>query len=108
VVVVPKTPVVGEARPVDRRVTEALAELFRNFSDPTRVSLLMQLADGELRVSELAGRVGLSVSAVSHHLHQLRLARLVRRRRAGRAAYYRLDDEHVEALLTAGLDHVQH
>jgi DNA-binding transcriptional ArsR family regulator len=85
-----------------------LAELFRSFSDPARVSLLVQLSQGELRVSELAERVGLSISAVSHHLHQLRLARLVRRRRVGRAAYYRLDDEHVEALLTAGLDHVRH
>jgi DNA-binding transcriptional ArsR family regulator len=26
----------------------------------------------------------------------------------GRAVYYRLDDEHVEALLEAGLNHVRH
>ena len=85
-----------------------MAELFRTFADPTRVAILIELARGEERVSELAQRVGLSASAVSHHLHGLRLARVVRRRRAGRAAYYRLDDEHVEALLEAGLEHVRH
>ncbi len=91
-----------------RARAEALAELFRTFADPTRAALLMELARGEQRVTELAGRVGLSVSAVSHHLHGLRLGRVVRRRRVGRAAYYRLDDAHVEALLKAGLEHVRH
>jgi DNA-binding transcriptional ArsR family regulator len=86
-----------------------LADLFRTFADPTRAGLLLELArGGEQRVSDLAERVGLSPSAISHHLHSLRLMRVVRRRRVGRAAYYRLDDEHVEALLEAGLNHVRH
>jgi DNA-binding transcriptional ArsR family regulator len=86
-----------------------LAELFRTFADATRAGLLLELArSGEGRVSDLAERVGLSCSAVSHHLQNLRLTRVVRRRRVGRAVYYRLDDEHVEALLEAGLNHVRH
>lgn len=99
----------GGARSAHERTAEALAELFRTFADATRAGLLLELArGGEQRVSDLADRVGLSPSAVSHHLHSLRLTRVVRRRRAGRAAYYRLDDEHVEALLEAGLNHVRH
>jgi DNA-binding transcriptional ArsR family regulator len=97
------------AGPARERTAEALAELFRTFADTTRAALLLELAQGgEQRVSDLAERVGLSPSAISHHLHSLRLMRVVRRRRVGRAAYYRLDDEHVEALLEAGLDHVRH
>jgi len=95
-------------RPGSQRTAEALAELFRTFADTTRTGLLLELARGEGRVSDLAERVGLSPSAISHHLHSLRLSRVVRRRRVGRAVYYRLDDEHVEALLEAGLNHVRH
>jgi DNA-binding transcriptional ArsR family regulator len=95
-------------RPGSQRTAEALAELFRTFADATRAGLLLELARGEGRVSDLAERVGLSPSAISHHLHSLRLTRVVRRRRVGRAVYYRLDDEHVEALLEAGLNHVRH
>ena len=87
---------------------EALAELFRTFANATRARLLLELAGGEKRPSELAEGVGLSLSGVSHHLLGLRLARVVRRRRAGRSVYYRLDDEHVESLLKAGLEHVRH
>ena len=87
---------------------EALAELFRTFANATRARLLLELAGGEKRLSELAEAVGLSVSAVSHHLQGLRLARVVRRQRVGRSVFYRLDDEHVESLLKAGLEHVRH
>lgn len=87
---------------------EALAELFRTFANATRARLLLELTGGEKRLSELAEAVGLSVSAVSHHLQGLRLARVVRRQRVGRSVFYRLDDEHVESLLKAGLEHVRH
>lgn len=84
-----------------------LADIFRVLSDPTRLRIVEALADRELCVCDLAAVVGSSASSVSHHLRQLRQLKLVRYRREGRMAYYRLDDEHVEELLRIGLEHAR-
>jgi DNA-binding transcriptional ArsR family regulator len=52
--------------------------------------------------------VGISESAVSHHLRGLRQMRLVRARKQGRLVYYMLDDDHIADLFQRGLDHVLH
>ncbi len=62
-------------------------------SDPTRVRLLALLADEELSVAELTAAVGLAQSRVSTHLGKLRDAGLIRGRREGASAYYRLDEQ---------------
>jgi ArsR family transcriptional regulator len=51
--------------------------------------------------------LGLRQSTVSHQLRLLRALRIVRFRKAGRVAYYTLDDPHVAALLAQGLDHIR-
>ena len=81
------------------RSVESIAEGFKLLGDPTRVRLLDALTHGERCVCDLAGLVGISESAVSHQLRLLRTARLVRVRRAGRLAFYALDDHHVVGLL---------
>ena len=96
-------------RPIlDQRTAGRVAELFRAFSDPSRVRLISLLANREMNVGALAEAVGVSESAVSHHLRGLRQMRLVRARKDGRQVYYKLDDDHVAALFRQGLDHVQH
>jgi len=85
-----------------------LAELFRALSDPSRVKILSILLKQELNVNALAAAVGISESAVSHHLRGLRQMRIVRARRQGREVYYSLEDDHVASLLRQGLDHVLH
>jgi DNA-binding transcriptional ArsR family regulator len=88
---------------------DELAEIFKILGDPTRLRLLAALTDGgEMCVHELCARLGMSQTAVSHQLRTLREARLVRPRRAGREIFYALDDEHVVALLQAGLRHAGH
>ena len=52
--------------------------------------------------------MGISESAISHHLRGLRQMRLVRARKAGRQVFYSLDDDHIQDLLQRGLDHVLH
>lgn len=93
---------------MDEHTAAQVAELFRAFSDPRRVRLIAALAEGELNVGALAEIVGVSESAVSHHLRGLRQMRLVRARKDGRQVFYELDDDHVAALFRQGLDHVQH
>jgi DNA-binding transcriptional ArsR family regulator len=93
---------------LDERTAAQVAELFRAFSDPSRVRIIAALAQGELNVSALAQAAGISESAVSHHMRGLRQMRLVRARKDGRQVFYGLDDDHVAALFKQGLDHVQH
>jgi ArsR family transcriptional regulator, lead/cadmium/zinc/bismuth-responsive transcriptional repressor len=86
---------------------QSVADTFRVLGDPTRVRILDVLGDGELCVSDLAGRVGISESAVSHQLRLLRTMRLVRVRRDGRLAFYAVDDDHILELLSQARTHVQ-
>ncbi len=86
---------------------DALAETFKVLSDPTRVKILFALCKAELCVCDLSALLGMNDSAVSHHLRLLKALKLVRYRRAGRMAYYSLDDEHIEKLFQQGMEHVQ-
>ena len=86
---------------------QSLADTFRVLGDPTRVRILDALRDGELCVNDLASRIGLSESAVSHQLRLLRTMRLVRVRREGRLAFYAVDDHHILELLEQASTHVQ-
>lgn len=53
------------------------ARLFHGLSDPTRLSILLALLDGERRVTDLVAAVGSSQSNVSNHLACLRECGLV-------------------------------
>ena len=86
---------------------DAIADVFRLLGDPTRVRLVDALTHGERCVCDLAALVGLSESAVSHQLRLLRTAHLVRVRRAGRQAFYSLDDHHVVGLVHDTRKHVE-
>lgn len=88
-------------------VVESVADVFKLLGDPTRVRLLDALTHGERCVCDLAALIGLTESAVSHQLRLLRAARLVRVRRAGRMAFYALDDHHVIGLLHDTRRHVE-
>ncbi len=89
-------------------VVDGLAQTFAALADPTRLRIVAALARRELCVCDLAATIGLSESAVSHQLRQLRGLGLVRARREGRMAYYALDDDHVATLYADALTHVEH
>ena len=89
------------------RAIDLVTTTFKLLGDPTRVRLVDALTHGERCVSDLANLVGLSESAISHQLRLLRAARLVRVRRAGRLAFYALDDHHVAGLLHDTRKHVE-
>lgn len=95
-------------RQLDERSATELAALFSTLGDANRVRIIAALADETLNVGEVAECVGLSHSAVSHHLRHLRQMRLVQARKDGRYVYYHLDDDHVRALFDYGLEHVRH
>ena len=84
-----------------------LAAIFGVLADPTRLRLVAALSGRELCVCDLANVLGLRQSTVSHQLRLLRALRIVRFRKAGRVAYYTLDDPQVAALLARGLDPIR-
>ena len=96
-----------QAKLLTPQSVESVVDVFRLLGDPTRVRLLDALTHGERCVCDLASLVNLSESAVSHQLRLLRGARLVRARRAGRQAFYSLDDHHVIGLLHDTRKHVE-
>ena len=67
--------------------------LLRLLSDPTRVRLLALLEREELTVAELSAVLRLAQPRVSTHLAKLKEADLVRDRRAGVSAYYRINTD---------------
>jgi DNA-binding transcriptional ArsR family regulator len=85
-----------------------LAELYKNFSDPTRLRILIELASDAMCVQCIADRLGMSQSAISHQLRVLRNARLVKYEKEGKNVTYALDDEHVGEILKVGVEHVKH
>src|SRR3979409_2515932 len=87
---------------------DLVVEVFRMLSDSTRVQLLWALADRELAVNDLAGRVGKPAPSVSHHRARVRMARLVRTRREGTQVFYRLENDHVRQLVTDAVHNAEH
>lgn len=92
---------------LDEHTAAHVAELFRAFSDTSRVRILAAIMEQEQNVQALAKTVGISESAVSHHLRGLRQLRLVKARREGKEVYYRIEDEHIITLFQQGISHVQ-
>jgi ArsR family transcriptional regulator len=93
---------------LDGLTASRLSAVFKALSDPTRLRIVSLLAHHELCVCDVAAALGMTQSAVSHQLHQMREMRLVRKRRDGRMMYYSLDDEHVHDLYDRGVLHVEH
>jgi DNA-binding transcriptional ArsR family regulator len=85
---------------------QGLSETFKMLGDETRLKICLVLARHELCVSDVAGLVGLTESAVSHQLRIMKTMHLVTYRREGKLTYYMLDDEHIEDLIRLGVRHV--
>ena len=84
-----------------------LADLFKAFSDTTRIKLLYALMEGELCLADLVERTGATQSAVSHQLRGLKQMDLIRCRKEGKQVIYCLADDHVHTILQMGMDHVK-
>jgi DNA-binding transcriptional ArsR family regulator len=86
---------------------ERLAALFKVMGDPNRLRILWALDHEEMCVCDLAQFIGVSESAISHQLRQLRQLQLVSNRREGPVLYYRLSDDHISSLIHLALEHLQ-
>lgn len=84
-------------------VPAASIRLFKALGDESRLRILRLLAGGDLYLTEIADRMGLSKPTISHHLAQLRAAGLVTITEAGALTYYSLRRDRIaEAGLELG------
>ena len=84
-----------------------LAELFKVFGDSTRIRILFELFDEEMNVGDIADKLNMTQSAISHQLKILKQNKLVHARREGKSIYYSLADEHVSNILDMGREHLE-
>jgi ArsR family transcriptional regulator len=87
---------------------QTIGDFFKVLADKGRLTILYSLIEGELCVSEIAARTGLSPSLVSHQLRVLRHSHLVKYERRGKQSIYKLDDEHVSMLIEVAYEHLEH
>jgi DNA-binding transcriptional ArsR family regulator len=77
-----------------------MQEAYKAIADPTRRRILKCLRKGECAAGELAEKVGVGRTALSHHLMILKLADLVRVERRGQFQVYSLNTTVFQDLLT--------
>lgn len=83
-----------------------LTEFFKVLGSPTRIRILILLMEQDSCVSDLAERLDMTQSAVSHQLNLLKSNKLVRRRRDGKMIFYTLVDEHVQMVVEKGIEYI--
>jgi len=66
------------------------AEMCQVFSHPKRLEAINVLRDGEMTVSELAQRLGLTVGNLSQHLSMMKERHILLSRKEGNMVYYRI------------------
>lgn len=74
--------------PINDDTLYRLADLFKVFGDPTRIRILYVLSVEELCVQDIADRLSMTQSAISHQLRVLKQMSLVKFRRDGKTIYY--------------------
>ena len=78
--------------------TAELLAFFRALADANRLKIVGLLAGGPHHVEQLAAKLGLSSSTVSHHLARLSEAGLVSARAQGYYSVYQLETEALEGM----------
>ncbi|MCL2018914.1 MAG: metalloregulator ArsR/SmtB family transcription factor [Oscillospiraceae bacterium] len=97
---------VKEAMP-DNKSFYDLAELYKMFSDYTRIRILWALSREDMCVCDLAFLLNMTKSAISHQLKSLRLAKLIKYDKRGKMVYYSLLDDHIRSIFEKGFEHIQ-
>lgn len=80
-------------------------DLFKIFSDYTRLRIIDMLVNSEYCVQDIADHLEATQSAVSHQLKMLRDKHVVKTRKQGKQVYYSLEDNHIKEIFLIGYRH---
>ncbi len=92
---------------LNEEIVYDLADLFKVFSDSTRIRILVALFDGEYCVGDIAEMLEMSQTAISHQLRILKQNHLIKYRRQGKSMIYSLADDHVKTIINCATEHVE-
>ncbi len=103
----PGRPAPAPAASRPRETLVAAGELLRALAAPVRISIVLQLREGERCVHELVDALGVAPPLLSQHLRVLKAAGVVYGERHGREVVYRLVDDHLSHLVVDAVPHVE-
>ncbi len=92
----------------DEQITERLAALYKAFSEPIRIEILLAMLHDEICVRDLAILLEVSQPRVSNQLKYLKQSRLIKCRKEKNNIFYSLNDAHIGHILSIGLEHISH
>ncbi len=92
---------------MEEEIVYDLADLFKVFSDSTRIKILYSLFDENLCVSQIVDKISVSQTAVSHQLRILKQNHLVKYTRDGKSIIYSLADDHVKTIINCAVEHIE-
>ena len=87
-----------ESKALSRDALERVADLFRIFSEATRLAILQALMPGTKSVNELVEELGTTQANISKQLRILYDARILAREKRGNQVFYSIDDDIVHPL----------
>lgn len=83
-----------------------LSEFYKVFGDPTRLKILISLMESDKYVGEIAEKIDISPSAVSHQLQLLRASTLIGYEKSGLNVKYFIKDDHIKSIINLGVEHL--
>ena len=90
----------------DTDVITSVSEAMKQLGDPSRLKIFWLLCHCEECVADIAGLVGMSSPAVSHHLRLLKDSGLITSRRDGKEMLYRASDDNLTQKLHHTIEEV--
>jgi len=91
----------------NKELLTELGDFFKIFADATRIRILELLTEQECCVSEIADKLMVSQSAISHQLQMLRYFNVVKTYKKRQTVIYSLADDHIRIILRYGLEHIK-
>jgi hypothetical protein len=80
---------------------DKLVNYHKALADPTRIKILIILAEGECNGQLLAEKLSLTPATITHHANKLREASLINERREKNTIYFSLNDYFIHSNATA-------
>ena len=84
-----------------------MCEFFKILGDPTRLKIMLLIDNNTtMCVNDIADKLEMTKSAVSHQLALLRQARLISSKKEGKEVFYTLQDDHIKTVVETAFEHV--
>lgn len=92
---------------LDEDLLDDISDFFKVMADSTRIKIINLLDNNKLCVCDISAGLGMTKSAISHQLKNLREMNLVKCERVGKEIWYSLADEHVKQVFDISSEHVK-